>query len=177
MRHHISILCLKLSRTIPLILKVKHFATVEVLKCLYYPLIYPHLNYCCPNTYSCHLYHPNVLHKNAIRIMTNSQYCQPKLPILKSLNLLCLTDLSRYNIASHMYTQVRLNTHNIQPLHSYANRNQHLMRIPRHKLTLFRHSLMYLEPKIWNDNPWHIKNFTNLWLFKHKLKNHLISFK
>ena len=67
-KHHISNLCLKLSRTIPLLLKAKHFAPIEVLKCLYYAHIYPHLNYCNPiwsNTYSCHLYHLNVLHKKS----------------------------------------------------------------------------------------------------------------
>ena len=112
------------------------------------------------------IYHLNVLHKKAIRIMTNSEYCEHTPPLFKSLNLLNLTDLSRYNIASYMYTQVRSNTYNVQPLHSYATRNQHSLRIPRHKLTFFTHSLMYLGPKIWNDIPSQINNLPSLRLFK-----------
>ena len=85
--------------------------------------------------------------------MTNSEYCKHTPPLFKSLIIFNLTDLPRYNVASYMYTQVRSNTYNIQPLHSYATRNQRSLRTPRHKLTLFRQSLKYLGPKIWNDVP------------------------
>ena len=175
---HISNLCLKLSRTIPLLLKVRYFVPEAILKCLYYAHIYPHLNYCNPiwsNTYACHLKQLNVLHKKTIRIMTNSNYCQHTPPLFKSLNILNLTDLSKFSIGTYMFKQINTQRYNTRPLHPYPTRNQLLLQIPRHKQTLFTHSLLYLGPKIWNDIPSPIQNTQNSSTFKSNYKDYLLS--
>ena len=177
-KHHLSSICLKLSRTISLLHKVKHFAPNNVLKCLYYAHIYPYLTYCNPiwsQTYPCHLYNLNVLHKKVIRIITNSVYSEHTPPLFKQLNILNLADLSKLCAASYMYQGVNLNTYNTQPVHNYLTRNQYSLPIPRPNLTLFKHSLMYLGPKIWNQLPSHIKHSPSLSSFKDKLKRHLLS--
>ena len=178
-KQHLSNLCLKLSRVIPLLLKVKHFAPVEILRNLYYAHIYPHLSYCNPiwsTTYPCHLYNLNVLHKKTVRIMSSSEYLAHTPPLFKSLNIMNLADISRFNIALYMFKQIKYNHYNTQPLHNYQTRNQHTLRTPSHKLTLFTHSLMYLGPKTWNDVPLHIKHSTSISSFKNKFKKHLLSF-
>ncbi len=104
-KHHLSNLCLKLSRTIPLLHKIKHLAPNNVFRCLYYTYIYPHLNYCNPiwsQTYPCHLYSLNVLHKKMIRIITNSDYSEHTPPLFKQLNILNIADLSKLSITSCM---------------------------------------------------------------------------
>jgi len=109
-KHHISNLSLRISRTIPILLKTKHFAPAEVLKCLYYAHIFPHLNYCNPiwaNTYPRHLKPLIVLHKKAIRIMTNSEYRQHTTPLFKSLEIMTLTDLTKLNTSIYMYKQIK----------------------------------------------------------------------
>ena len=52
------------------------------------------------------------------------------------------------------------NNYDTPSLHSYQIRNQQSLRIPSNKLT-FKHSLMYLRPKIRNDVPIHIKHSMN----------------
>lgn len=120
---------------------------------VYYAHIYPHLNYCnhiWSNVHQCHLYNLNVLHKKAIRIMTNNDYCEHTPPLFEALNIQNLTDLSKLNIASHTYKQIKSNNYNTQSLHSYQTRNN--------KLSLFRHLLLYLRPKTWNDVPTQTKD-------------------
>ena len=177
-KHHISELCLTLSKKIPLLLKVKHYAPLHILKCIYFAHIYPHLNYCNPiwsSTYATHLYHLNVLHKKIIRIMTDSDFCAHTQPLFKYLNILTLTDISNYNIASYMYKQVQTNQCDTQPVHSYNTRNQSSLQIPKHKLTLFTHSLLYLGRKTWNNIPNIIKQSSSLYSFKKSYKKYLIS--
>lgn len=176
-KHHISNLCLRLSRIIPLLLKVKHFAPIKILKCLYYAHIYPHLTYCNPiwsQTYPCHLSQVNILHKKIIRILTNSDFNEHTQPLFKSLNILNLADLSQLSIASFMYKTLNLSNYNTQPLHNYQTRNQYSLYIPRPNLTLFKHSTMYIGPKIWNYLPGDIKQSKSLSCFKTKLKSHLL---
>ena len=108
--------------------------------------------------------------------MTNSEYLAHTLPLFKSTNILNLVDLSKLNFATYMYKQRKNNNYNNTPVHSYQTRNQHKLRIPGHRLTLFTHSLMYLGPKTWNDVPLCIKNSNSLSSFKVKYKKYLLSF-
>ena len=65
-KHHISNLCLKLSRSVALLLKIKNLVTVEIRKIMYYAHIFPLLTYCNPiwsTTYPCHLHNLKILHK------------------------------------------------------------------------------------------------------------------
>ena len=178
LKQHLSQLCLKISRIIPLLLKVKHFATIEILMCLYYVHIYPHLIYCNPiwsQTYPCPLYQLNVLHKKVIKIITNSVFNEHTPPLFRSLNILNLADLSKLNTASYMLKMINTNVYNTQPTHNYQTRNQDSLNIPTHKLTLFKHSLMYSGPNISNVLQMHMKQSTSLSSFRNKFKNKLLS--
>ncbi len=177
-KHHLSNLCLKLSRTIPLLLKVKNFAPSNILKCLYYAHIYPHLAYCNPTwsqTYPCHMTQINVPHKKVIRIITNSDFNEHTQPLFKQLNILNLVDLSKLSLASLMYKRIHTNNLNTQSSHNYQTRTQHALHIPRPKLTLFKHSVMYCEPKTWHNVPDNIKQSKSLSHFKKQLKRHLLN--
>ena len=174
---HITNLCLRLSRIIPLLVKAKHLAPIKILQCLYYAHIYPHLTYCNPiwsQTYPCHLSQLNVLHKKIIRIMTNSDFIEHSQPLFKRLNILNFADLSQHIIASFMYNKINTNNYNTQPIHTYQTRNQHSLYIPRPNLTLFKHSFMYSGPKLWNSIPKEIKESKSLSSFKIKLKSHML---
>ena len=177
-KHHLSNMCLKLSRTIPLLQKVKYFAPINVLKCLYYAHIYPYLIYCNPiwsQTYPCHLNNLNILHKKVIRIITNSDYLEHTPPLFKQTNILNLTDLSKLCIASHMYQKINSENYITQPTHYHQTRNQYSLHIPRPNQTLFKHSLTYQGPKIWNGLPCNTKLSPSLSSFKDKLKKHMLS--
>ena len=177
-KHHLSNLCLKLSRTIPLLLKLKHFAPGNILKCLYYAHIYPHLTYCNPvwsQTYPCHMSQINVLHKKIIRIITNSDFNAHTQPLFKQLNILNLSDLSKLILTSFIYKRVLTDNPNTQPSHNYLTRNQYALYIPRPNLTLFKHSVMYAGPKTWNGLPDFVKRSKSYSHFKKQLKSHLLN--
>ena len=177
-KHHLSNLCLKLSRTIPLLLKLKHFAPSNILKCLYYAHIYPHLTYCNPvwsQTYPCHMSQINVLHKKIIRIITNSDFNAHTQPLFKQLNILNLSDLSKLILTSLIYKRVHTDNPNTQSSHKYQTRNQYAQYIPRPNLTLFKHSVMYAGPKTWNGLPDFIKQSKSYSHFKKQLKSHLLN--
>ncbi len=126
-KHHLSNLCLKLSRTIPP-LEVKHFVPSNILKYLYYAHIYPHLTYCNPiwsQIYPCHIAQINVLHKKVIRIITNSDFNVHTQPLFKQLKILYLVDLSKLTLASYMYKRMHTNNLNTQPSHNYQTQNHY----------------------------------------------------
>ena len=177
-KHHISHLSLKLSRTIALLLKTKPYVPSDIFKCIYYAHIYPHLNYCnsiWSTTYPSYLNHLNVLHKKIIRIITSSDYCEHTSPLFKSLIILNLSDITRLNIASYMFKHNDTINNTAAPNHNYHTRNQDSLLLPRHKLTLYKHSLMYQGPKIWNDIPPSIKHSPSLKTFQSKYKKYLLS--
>lgn len=177
-KYHISNLCLKLSRSVALLLKIKNFVTIEIMKIMYYAHIFPHLIYCNPiwsTTYPCHLQNLNILHKKIIRIMSNSDFLQHTPPLFKDMNILQLTDLSNFSIASYMFKQIASNsTSTLTQTHNHSTRNKHSLQIPHHSLTLFQHSLMFKGPKIWNSIPTYVKESVSLNTFKRKLKDHLL---
>lgn len=145
-KHHISKLCLKLSRSIALLLKVKKLVPVEIMHIMYYAHIFPHLAYCNPiwfTTYPCHLQNLNTLHKKIIRIMTNSDFLAHTPPIFKVMNIFQLPNLSKFCIASYMFKQLAPNRNPPSLTHNHYTRNQHSLRFPQHNLTLYQHSLMY----------------------------------
>lgn len=177
-KHHISHLSLKLSRTFPLLLKTKPYVPPDILKCIYYAHIYPHLNYCngiWSTMYPSHLQHLSVLHKKIIRIITNSDFCEHTPPLFKSLNILNLSDITRLNIASYVFKHKDTIINTATPNHNYHTRNQNSLQLPRPKLTLYKHSLMYQGPKIWNDIPPFIKHSPSLKTFQCKYKKCLLS--
>lgn len=178
-KHHITNLCLKLSRSIALFLKIKSLVPIDIMKTMYYAHIFPHLSYCnsiWSTTYPCHLYNINTLHKKIVRIITNSDFLAHTPPIFKTLKILQLSDLSKFFIATHMYKHLPSTSTPSTLIHNHGTRNQHTLQIPRHNLTIYRHSLMYLGPITWNNIPEHIKLSPSLQCFKKRLKEHLLSF-
>ncbi len=72
-----------------------------------------------------------------------------------------------------MYKTLNLSNYNTQPLHNYQTRNQYSLYIPRPNLTLFKHSTMYIGPKIWNYLPGDIKQSESISL-QNKIKESFV---
>ena len=146
----------------------------EVLKTLYNAHVCPYLQYCNPiwsTTHATHLRCINLIHKKIIRIITHSPYLEHTTPLFKNMNILKLEDITKLSIATYMYK----NTIDASlPSHTYTTRHSERLCIPTHRLSLFRHSTMYLGPLIWNSLPLHTKNVHSLNVFTRKLKDHLL---
>ena len=172
---HISNMCLKISRAIALLYKVRNLAPPEILKCLYYAHIFPHLYYCNPiwsTTYPTHLTRLNILHKRIIRIITSSDYLAHTSPLYKQTLILKMPDIKNMYIATCLHKGINNNTGRV---HNYPTRHRHLLCTPAHHRTIYEHSFMYQRCLVWNSIPNDIKSVPSLKLFKFKYKQYLIS--
>ena len=105
-KHHTHELCKKLSRSVGIIYKVRHYCSAQVLRSLYFSLFNSHLAYGlsiwgnCNSIYSEKL---KVLQKKFIRAISFSDFNAPSAPIFKDLKILSFDDLYKSQIGSLMW--------------------------------------------------------------------------
>ncbi len=176
-KYHITDLCLKVSRIISLLHITKDLLPPYVLNILYYAHVLPHLMYCTPiwaNTYPTHLLPLFILQKKVIRAITNSNYFAHTQPLFKQTKILKLFDINKLQIAIYMYKKTQQNDDINEPLHNYPTRTRQNLRIPAHTLTIFKHSLSYTGPTLWNNIPAYIKASSSVNTFKNLFKKHIL---
>ena len=132
-KSHINELCLKLSKTVGILSKVRHFVNKHILVMLYYSLIYPFLTYgvhVWGLTFPSFLTQLFIIQKKAIRIISFSEPKSHSEPLFKSLSLLKLNDVIELQILSFVYQR----SHRLLPhcfseyfkftssVHSYSTR-------------------------------------------------------
>ena len=115
--YHISNISKKISRGVGILTRLRHFMNTDLLKTIYYCLVYSHVSYgihawgsaCITETEKI-----NVLLKKAVRIMTGNQYFQiygepagplPSAePLFKELRILNFRDTFDLNVAKFIYS-------------------------------------------------------------------------
>ncbi len=174
-KYHISNLILKLSRTMSLLYQVKNSVPGYVLLILYNAHVLPHLRYCTPiwsNPYPTHLLPLFRLQKIIIRILTNSVYYAHTQPLFKEVNVLKTFDMHKLQIGIYMFTLAnRSNNLPASQQHNYPTRTRDNLRTPLHHLTIYKYSLAYTGPQIWNYVPNHIKHRQHFTFLKQQFKN------
>ena len=96
----------KITRSVGILSKVRHYVNVSTLVMLYYTLIYPFLNYAIVargNTYTTTLKPLINLQKKAVRLMTFSDFKAHSSPLFFGLKVLKVLDLVILNNALFMY--------------------------------------------------------------------------
>ena len=104
-KDHIAYISLKISRSLGAINRVKRILPQKILLLLYYTMVYPYLSYCCivwGCASACNLQSLRILQKRALRIVTNSFYLAPSVPIFAKLKLLKLDDIFTFQTAQFM---------------------------------------------------------------------------
>ena len=148
------------------------------LKILYNAHALPHLHYCTPvwcNKYPTHLLPLFRIQKKILRIVTKSDYFDHTQPLFKEHNILKLFDINKLHIRIFMYMQLNSGDITLQQLHhNYPTRAREHLRTPQHSLTIFKHSLSYSGPIIWNFIPEQIKTLPTLHSFNKHFKKHLL---
>ena len=173
---HLSDLCLRLSRIISLLYYVKDIVPLYVVKILYNAHALPVISYCLPiwcNTYPTHLIPLFRLQKKILRIINNTGYYEHTQPLFKASNILTLFDLNKLYTGIHMFKTLNNYTSLLLPQHQYPTRSSGNLRVPPHNLSLYKHSLAYNGPRIWNSIPEDIKSSLTLRSFKSRFKNYL----
>ena len=76
-------------------------------------------------------------------------------------------------VAQYMFNH-RNQLQDLLPTHDHRTRNRGNLLHPAHRLTKFRHSVLYIGPIIWNSIPPHMQNAPSLTVFKSNLKNYIL---
>ena len=176
-RKHISYVCNKLSKTVGILSKIKHFVPLDIMIKLYNSLAYPYFTYCnvvWGNTFPTHVKPIIVLQKKLVRIITNSHYLEHTSPLFKLTNILPYEKLHSYLLALHMFRKLSSNQIRNSTRHDYNTRSGSEIHIPFHRLSISQHSVDYASGHVWNMLPQYLKNCVNMRQFKKLLKNHLM---
>ena len=175
-RLHIKEISTKISRSIGILYKLRTLVSPSTLRIVYHSLIYSYLNYCIVvwgGTYRSHLNPLEVLQKRALRIMCNVPGRSHTEPLFKSKNLLKLTDVYHYNLATHMYKNNLYSEYTRN--HSHNTRNRSNLLPAYHRLTSTQNSFSFNAPNVWNAIPISIRESRNVDIFKNNLKKHFLS--
>ena len=103
---HINHLCSKISKTMGIMYKLRNYMPSDTLKILYTSLVQSYLNYCATvwgAAYFSNIKPIYMLQKKIIRIITNSDYLVPSLPLFRQLEILNIFDLCKFNILKFFY--------------------------------------------------------------------------
>ena len=90
----------KIKRSVSILSKIHYFVSIDILKNLYYSLIYPFLIYgiiAWGNTYRTTINPLYILQKKAVCIMSFSNFGEYSSPLFKLLNIVKLCDLVRFH--------------------------------------------------------------------------------
>ena len=182
---HIQHISNKISKTIALLRLLRHIFPKRILRLIYMSLIYSYLNYCniiWGGAYDTVLKPLFILQKKAIRIISNSHYLEHTAPLFKSLKLLNIYQIFKYNCLllvhkckkANYFPEFKKKLQTCSSIHSHETRNNNQLRVPLEKLKLCQKSYKYISIRLWNDVNEDIKNIYSIITFKKKIKILLI---
>jgi hypothetical protein len=182
---HISHLCVKISKSLFCINRLKNFVTSKSLKMLYDAMIHSHIVYCL-NIYGCanqtSLQKLKLKQKEAVRIISNVGYREHTNPLFKKLKILPVDKLIKYSNLKlmHSFAHGRLPFSFSEMWVTNRARNPELVLrnadnyyVPAHKLASVKRFPYFSLPKIWNDSP-DIKRNPNKFVFMKSVKSALL---
>ena len=187
-KNRIDELCLKLSKTVGVISKLRYYVNIDVLKILYNSLIYPFFTYgvhIWGLTYPTYLNPLTTLQKCLVRIMTFSEPLSNSEPLLRSLNLLKFCDIIHVEILSFVYQWFHKLTpscfadsfkqiSSVHPYYTCQSNNENLF-VNRVQTTQYGlRSLCFSAAKLWNSLPLDVKQVTPFSTFRQYIKNSMI---
>ena len=180
-KQHIQHISNKISKTIALLRLLRHIFPKRILRLIYMSLIYSYLNYCniiWGGAYDTVLKPLFILQKKAIRIISNSHYLEHTAPLFKSLKLLNIYQIFKYNCLllvhkctkANYFPEFKRKLQTCSSIHSHETRNNNKLRVPFEKLKLCQKSYKYISIRLWNDVNEDIKNIYSIITFKKKLR-------
>ena len=165
-KSHISLICKKISKSIGILSKIRHYLLPNLLKMLYFSLIYPFLIYGVTvwgNTYPSTIKPICILQKRAIRLITFSHYTEHTGPIFKELTLLKFTDIVFLQTALFMYELYNNSLPSVfddkfqlvSKTHPYRTRfsSRCSYKLPSFRTNYGKFNIQYSGPKTWNSIP------------------------
>ena len=171
---HIKLVTGKISKSTGILYKIKHLLPLKVRLDYYYAFIYPYLSYCVivwGGTYPSHLNNLIIQQKKIIRIISDAPYLSHSSPLFHNLKILKFEDIYRYQISLYMHQSQE----QFMCQHTRNTRNRNLTVPIFHRLSQTQHAVSFKGPHVWNSLPTALRSINNIFTFKRKLKNFLIS--
>jgi hypothetical protein len=186
-KDHVHRVSKKISRSIGILLKLRHFVDTRILVNIYYSIIYPFLTYgvmIWGNTYTSTIKPLITLHKKAIRVISFSNYQAHTSPLFFKLNILKVPDIVLFNTALFMYeynqgTLPKVFDEMFTPVRSKHQYNTRLASkssycLPKIRTNYGKFGIRFQGPKIWNSLDESFKTLQK-YSFKSKFKKYLIN--
>ena len=184
---HTNKISTKLSRGVGVLRKMKQIVPRNVLKQLYYGIIYSKFTYgitCYGSAYQNQIQRLKNLTRRALKLVVNSETLTPE--ICKNERLFDYETAYKYFCSINMYRIIQLNHHEFlankllsyQTNHSYETRSVHnqTLNLPLFTLSKCQRSFLYKGTQIWNLLPLQLRTIQDdLNTFKKLLKHHLLS--
>ena len=183
---HINHICLKISRGLGIIGRVKHILPSKTLLMLYYSLIYPYISYCCiiwGSTCKTLLNKVTLLQKRVVRLITHSEFRSTTGPLFIYLSLFKVSDVHKMQILQFMcqfkrgmlpHSCMHYFTVNNITL-TYALRNNNNFNLPFCRTNIRQRCVCYSGPKFWNTLPYDIQNSLCLSSFKCAVRQYILN--
>jgi hypothetical protein len=164
-KHHIDILCTKLSKSMYCLNRVKNFVDKPSLLKLYYSMVHSNISYGI-NIYGCanttNLEKIRKKQKQAIRIVCNAPYRAHTAPLFKELKILPLDQLIDYNRIKFMYSyhfkKLPVSFNEMWKTNRERNperilRNADDLFVPAHRVEFVKRLPTIALPTAWNSAP------------------------
>ena len=186
-KSHVDKVISKISPTVGIISRIRHYVPKSSLLLIYNSLILPHLSYCIEiwgNTFQTILKPLLLLQKKLVRLINFSDYNSPSAPLFTKLGILDIHKLCKQQCCLFLFDLNEGNfARNLQhyvpdPIpHNYLTRSslQGSLPVPKAKLTVSQHNFKYAAVQQWNLLPVTIKSITNRHQFKSQLKKYLLT--
>jgi hypothetical protein len=182
---HIKYVKSKVAKGIGIISKARKSLPRSSLITLYYTMIYPYLTYCIEawgNAAQIHVSSLYKLQKRAIRVITSSSYHAHTDPLFKNLGILKLCHIYTSCICIFIFKFIKgmlpmiFNNIFCQNLHTghRVTRNEYKLHLPLCKTSLYRNSIKYQGPVVWNNFGDLIDHCCSIHTFKKRIKKQLV---
>ena len=141
----------------------------------YYSFLYPYLSYnvvVWGNTFKTHLHPIIIQQKQIIRLIAGANYLAHTNALFHEYEVLKFEDIYKYCMSLYMFSAMKKGLYLIE--HSINTRNRNQASSTHHRLSTTQHSVSFEGPRLWNQLPQSLRNIESLYLFKIKLKRHVI---
>ena len=165
---------------------VKYTFPSDILKSIYYSLIYPYFTYCniiWGSAANVHLERLVNLQKKSVRIVCKTNYRNHTAPLFNNLKLLQVKDIYELNCIrfiyqcynSNKYCYFREKLKRNRDFHGYETRNRDLLRPLDGRLHQFKNSFMDNGLRLWNSLPNMTKDAPTFDMFKTRTKSLILN--
>ena len=170
---HISNIAYKISRTVGIISKIRHYLPETALLKIYYAQIHSHLLYgliIWGSTFPTYLKKLITLQNKAVKFICAAKFCDSSSPYYKRLKILKLTDRYKLEVGKFIHANFKkmlpnnlsnyfILTSQISEKSTRLNeKSKKILHIPFYKTSRLQRCIKYQGVKIWNKIPIQIQN-------------------